>query len=298
MRLPTSLPLMRALLAFSVAFALSGCSGIDALNALTPKNGYQVERDIAYGDDPRQRYDLYIPDNAAENAPIVVFFYGGGWDSGHKEAYLFAAQAFVARGYVTAIPDYRLYPQARYPAFVDDGAMATRAVADRFPKRTLLLAGHSAGAYIAMMTAANAALPVDAVVGLAGPYDFLPLRTDRLRNIFGGEPVGLETQPIHRVTAAMPPTLLIHGTADTTVYPRNSVALAARLKALQTAVSYLPYEGVGHARLVAGLAAPLRSFSPVLDDIDRFFKMRVKGDKHSGETHGTPEPVSVSRRSG
>ena len=114
----------RLLPAMAAACGLTACSGTAFLNALTPGSGYTVERDLAYGDDPRQRLDLYLPDGSSAETPLLVFFYGGNWESGAKADYAFVGQAFASRGYVTAIPDYRLYPQVRYPGFVQDGAAA------------------------------------------------------------------------------------------------------------------------------------------------------------------------------
>ena len=97
------------------ACGLNACTGSAVLNALTPKSGYTVERDLAYGRDPRQRLDLYLPDDAGADTPLLVFFYGGNWESGSKELYGFVGQAFASRGYVTAIPDYRALPAGPLP---------------------------------------------------------------------------------------------------------------------------------------------------------------------------------------
>ena len=85
----------------------------------------------------------------------MIFFYGGSWDTGSKNDYLFVAQALAASGYTVVIPDYRLYPAVRFPAFVDDGARAVRWTADRVGTDKVFVMGHSAGAHIALMLAAN-----------------------------------------------------------------------------------------------------------------------------------------------
>ncbi len=264
--------------------SLVACSGSAVVNALTPTNGYTVQRDLGYGPGPRQRLDLYLPDGAGADAPLLVFFYGGNWQSGSKDTYRFVGQAFASRGYVTAIPDYRIYPQARYPDFVADGAAALawlRSHPATGNGRRIFLAGHSAGAYIAAMLAldkrwlggAGAACgPVVAVAGLAGPYDFLPLQDPTLIEIFGPGPASPQSQPIHHVAAGDPPMLLATGTADTTVRPRNSLALGARLQAVGTEAQVIEYPGLGHVGIVAALAAPLRFLAPVLDDVDRFLR--------------------------
>src|SRR6185436_16972353 len=148
--------------------------------------------------------------------------------------YLFVGQALAARGIATIVADYRLYPEVRFPAFVEDGAAATRWAADKVGADRLFLMGHSAGAEIASLLAADtpylAAAGVERMqlrgfIGLSGPYDFLPLKSRRLIDIFGGANRP-EIEAITFARAPLPPALLIHGEADTTVYPRNSRSLA------------------------------------------------------------------------
>lgn len=66
------------------------------------------------------------PTSAAANRPVVVFWYGGAWVYGAKEEFRFVAAALAEAGYVAVLPDYRLYPEARFPTFVEDGALALR----------------------------------------------------------------------------------------------------------------------------------------------------------------------------
>jgi acetyl esterase/lipase len=279
--------------AVTVALAmapLAACSGTAVINALTPTSGYMVERDIAYGSDPRQRLDLYVPAGAGADAPLLVLFYGGNWQTGEKADYAFVGQAFASRGYVTAIPDYRLYPEVRYPAFVADGAAAVAWLDARRAgngHRPLFLVGHSAGAYIAAMLAldprwlaASGAMrcpPVTAAVGLAGPYDFLPLHDATLEAIFGPGPAAPDSQPIQHVGPGPPPMLLATGDDDHTVRPANSRALALRLEAVGAPAELRVYAGVGHVGIVAALAAPLRFLAPALDDADRFLRQAALG---------------------
>jgi acetyl esterase/lipase len=269
----------RALAVAAAASPLVACSGSAVVNALTPRSGYTVERDLAYGREARQRLDLYLPDGAAADAPLLVFFYGGNWQSGSKDDYRFVGQAFAARGYVTAVPDYRVYPEVRYPDFIGDGALAVARLRERHPDRRLFLAGHSAGAYLAAMLALDrrwlggaGCAPVTAAAGLAGPYDFLPLSDPVLKIIFGPEPAGPDTQPVTYVAPGAPPMLLATGTADRTVRPRNSLVLAERLRAAGVTAELVEYPDLGHVQIVAALAAPLRFVAPVLDDVDAFFR--------------------------
>ena len=256
---------------------MSACSSGDILDALTLRAGHTLDRDIAYGAHLRQKLDLYTPDARERTTPLVVFFYGGRWQAGDKADFRFVGRALASRGIAVAIPDYRLYPEVRWEGFLADAAAALGYLAEREPR--LVAAGHSAGAYIAAMLAldgdrrAAAGVPPCAVVGgigLAGPYDFLPLTEDDIKAVFGPGPAGPETQPITFVDANDPPMLLLTGGDDTTVNPGNSARLAARLEAEGVPATLKTYPGVGHIRIVAALAAPLRFLAPTLDDVGGF----------------------------
>lgn len=214
-------------------------SPADLLNALSPRRGWSLHSDLAYGRGSRRRLDIYRPD-AAEGAPVVVFFYGGSWQSGTRSLYRFVGASLAARGIVTVIPDYTVYPNGRDPDFLEEAAHAVRFARDNADgwsgdPRRLCLMGHSAGAYIGAMLAfdrrwldrvgLDAERDIDGIVGLAGPYDFLPIVDPVLQEIFGG-PDRIETQPIRYVT--------------------------------------------GHLSALGALARPLRLLAPVLDDVTAF----------------------------
>ncbi len=262
------------------AGALAGCSPARLVDALTPDTGYEVQRDIAYGPLPRHRLDLYRPEGMRADAPLVVFLYGGAWRSGSKSIYRFLGEAFASRGIATAVPDYRLYPEVRFPTFVQDGALAMAFLdqAPALPTGPRVLAGHSAGAHIAMMLALDAqwrqaagAAPPAAVVGISGPYDIMPLRPGGfLARVFDGADRP-ETQPITFANRPGPPLLLLHGLADRTVLPEQSERLATRRRAAGYPVRLVTYGDVGHIDIIGALAAPLRGIGPpVLDDIAGF----------------------------
>lgn len=259
----------------SLASVLGGCSPAALLNATVPRDGYAREADLAYGPDPRQRLDLYRPQRPAERSCTVVFFYGGSWDSGSRADYLFVGQALAEAGHTAIIPDYRVWPQVRFPAFVDDGAAAVRWAADRGDGRPLVVMGHSAGAHIALMLATDtpylARAGVDraalaGAIGVAGPYDFLPLTSPRLVEIFGrrDDPA---TQPITFARAPLPPALLIHGLDDRTVLPRNSERLAAAWRRAGAPVELRLYPGVDHVDAIAAMAGLLRGRAPTRADV-------------------------------
>jgi acetyl esterase/lipase len=264
---------------------LSACSPITLLNLAISREGYHIERNLAYGPDPRQKLDLYVPDHLAANAPVILFFYGGSWQTGSKKDYLAFGQAFASEGIMVAIADYRLYPQVRYPAFVQDGASAfvyVHANIQRYggdPKR-IFLAGHSAGAYIAVMLAADETYLRDAgadpawirgVIGIAGPYDFLPLKDKDLIAIFDGDN-RQDTQPIYYIDGKRPPMFLATGADDTIVGPKNTFRLTEKLRAFSSPVEEKTYPGVGHISIIVSLVPGFRGMTTLRKDMIQFVR--------------------------
>lgn len=279
-----ALKLLGLLLLLLLGFvAAVSCSPLRTFDFLVPKDsgGARVASGLSYGEGPRRRLDVYAPRAPGEGRPVVVFFYGGSWNSGTREGYGFVGRALAARGFVTIIPDYRLVPEVRYPGFVEDGAAAVRWASAHAREyggdpRRIVLAGHSAGAYIAAMLAVDGRwlgadrAAVRGFAGLAGPYDFAPFDVAASRDAFGSWPKAEETQPVTWAGAGDPPALLLVGEDDRTVRPRNSEALAAKLTAGGVPARIVRYPGLGHVGLLIALARPLRGRAPVLDDLARF----------------------------
>lgn len=275
---------MRRFLTLAALLLLSACTMADALNATITRDGYRVERNIAYGPNARQTLDLYIPDHATR-APVIVFFYGGSWQMGTKDDYRFLGQALANKGYITAVVDYRLYPEVRFPSFVEDAARATAYLHKHAAEfggdaDALYVAGHSAGAYMAMMLGGDPAYMAQAggkrqwirgVIGIAGPYDFLPLTDDTLKIIFATAP-DAATQPINHLHGKVPPVFLATGDADDTVDPRNSAHIAAKLARMHRPVELHQYPDVGHIGIILSLAEGFRNRTTLLADITRFIR--------------------------
>ena len=239
--------------------------------------------DIPYADGARQKLDVYQPRGAAD-APVIVFFYGGRWLSGTKDWYRLLAAALTARGYVVVVPDYRLYPEVRFPDFLMDGAKALRWTHDNVAKfggdpQRLFVMGHSAGAHIAAMLALDpqwldgiglaAARNITGLIGISGPYDFLPLRDPMLVYIFGGANRP-DTQPISFAAGRKPPALLVTGEADRVVDRHNSTRLANRLRYNGNEATEVTYRWLGHMTILAGFAPLLSNYLPLLNDVDAF----------------------------
>ncbi len=275
--------------------ALAGCTPAGLLNSLSRLGGDSARlavRGAAYGSDPRQKLDVWAPPRSLgrEKLPVVIFFYGGGWVDGDRGDYGFAGRAFAARDFIAVVPDYRLVPAVRFPVFVEDGALAVKWARDHVadyggdPSR-ITLAGHSAGSYIGAMLALDRHFLNDVGVDpgivraaalLSGPYDFYPFTERRGRDALGAWPRPLETQPVTFARADAPPMLLIHGTADKVVKPRNSKVLAARLRQLGAPVELRLYEGKSHVDTAKSLSPLFRRDTPALADSVNFLNDHVR----------------------
>ena len=282
----------RALALLAAALGLQGCGALSALNSVAGRDAGAriVETGIAFGPHARHRLDIYAPEKAAGPAPVIFFIYGGSWSSGRREDYAFAGHALAARGYVAVIADYRLVPEIVFPEFLKDGALALRWVQDNIARfggdaSRIGLAGHSAGAYNAVMLALDQrylreagfnASRIKAVAGLAGPYDFLPFDVEATIKAFGVHPRPAETQPVNFARAGAPPVFLAAGLGDSTVKPRNTEALAAKLRALGVPVTARFYEGVSHIGILTSLTKLMRGQSPALAEMSAFFDQRLK----------------------
>lgn len=248
----------------------------------------RVGKGLAFGT-TGQTLDVWRPTGPAQKRPVVIFWYGGGWADGSRRAYGFAARAFAKAGFVVVVPDYRKVPQIRFPAMLQDGAEAVKWTRDHIaefggdPTR-IALSGHSAGAYTVAMLALDQrwlrAIDVDpgivkAAVPLCGPYDFYPWTSDRARAAFQGVADPKMTQPITFARSDAPPMLLVTGSADTTVRPRNAIHLAARLKALGAPVELKNYPGQTHEGIVMALSVPYRARSSVLADSVAYLEAKM-----------------------
>ncbi len=273
------------LMAGGVAYS-SAALDIFNLFALKDAGSRVSARDVAYGRDARQTLDVYVPKVGAGPWPVIVFVHGGSWQSGSKNPYTFAGRALAAQGFVAMVMNYRLHPKHRYPAFVEDTALALKWAnenAGQFggDSAQLLVMGHSAGAYNVAMAVldqryAKIVPKVSGVVTLAGPFDFLPLDSTITREVFGGLDDLPSTQPVNHARADAPPFLILHGSDDTTVLLRNAVALQKALEDAGASASIKIYDDVSHAGIMLALSRPLRSRAPVLEDAVRFFKGKLK----------------------
>jgi len=277
----------------AMAGVLSACSAITfgIANAPAAFGPFARKADIPYGPDVRQKLDVYVPKAAVDGAapvaasahPVVIFWYGGSWERGSKSDYRFVGAALADHGYITVLPDYRLYPDVKFPDFLDDAAHAVAWVqqhAQEFggdPHRIVLM-GHSAGAHTAAYLALNheflakrGANPdwIAGLVGLSGPYVLAP-NTRTLNRIFAAPWGESDWQPLRFVDAQAPPTFLAHGLDDNLVSVAQTEKLRDALEAKGVRVETELYPDTGHAATIAGFSKAARGSAPTLDQAVAF----------------------------
>lgn len=288
--------------ACTLAAALTACGNLGFFVANAPVAFASSKRttDISYGKGERLELDVFSPGTGEH--PVVVFFYGGAWTAGKKSDYGFVGAVLAAHGYVTVIPDYRLYPEVRFPEFMEDGAQAVvwvREHAREFggdPDRIVLM-GHSAGAHMAAMLALNdaylakAGVPEHSIVGLiglSGPYDLVP-NSDTLNAIFTDPYRPEDWQPVRFASSRAPPTLLLHGQDDTVVFATHTQKLNDALQSRGVRVEAHFYPNRDHADTIASFAVAARFRTPALEDTLTFLRS-ITTDQATGHGRAMGSP--------
>jgi acetyl esterase/lipase len=273
----------RTLVALLGVALLGGCQAV-FFRAVNAGGEGIVATSHVYSDRYALSLDVYRPADAAGAAPVVLFFYGGSWRSGERGEYAFVGKRLAESGIVAIIADYRKFPVARFPAFEEDAASAARWTFDHATglggdPRRIFVAGHSAGGEIAALLATDAQYlvvqnlkPRDfaGAIGIAGPYDFLPLTDPKLIEVFGDESAWPASQPIRFVDGDEPPFLLLQGDRDRVVDPRNARVMAERLRAAGVPVTTKRYPNAGHFRILAAIR--FASLGATLADVVAFVR--------------------------
>ena len=251
-------------------FLSAGCSPFKVADVLSPYSGYEVITNVPYGTLERQKLDIYTPTKKQKSSDIIIFIYGGSWKSGEKSNYRFIAQPFTNAGFITIVPNYRLYPEVRFPEFNKDVAKAVawvhRNLSNSTGPKNIVLVGHSAGAHIAALISLDPKyLEVEGLspsiiktwVSLAGPLAFNPLKTRSTRPIFETVKDDIkQAQPINFSRKNSRPAVLFHGKKDTTVYEKNAILTAQALKKNDNRVIQKSFAGIGHIGLLLSIARP------------------------------------------
>lgn len=266
----------------------SAATGLRILNTgVSLSSNMKLQKDIIFDTNKNLQLDIYTDANweVDTKRPVLVFFYGGGWSWGDKVYFKFVADSFVDKGYVVVIPNYTLYPKAKYPEFVKDGAKAVSWVHRNIEQRggdinQLFVAGHSAGAYIAAMVAFNdqylaaenqPTSIIKAIAGIAGPYNFTP-KEQKYIDVFGKENF-TDMKIQNHINGNEPSALLIHSEGDTTVGQFNQTLMAEALGANEDSVETLLYgQDITHVKVLMKLHPWFANNVDVAADIDAFFK--------------------------
>lgn len=253
---------------------------IDFINTFTITRDLTVHKDLPYGEHARQKLDLYLPKQRGIH-PVLVFVHGGTWQKYRKDDFKFIGESFARAGYVTAVINYRLYPEVQYPAFVQDTVKALRWVKDRIaqysgnPNRIFVM-GHSAGGYNAVMSVVGTpfleaeglkSTDFKGVIGIAGIYDIPPLD-----GIFAENTIRKEVMPVYQVRGDLPPFLLLSAGNDDLVMPENAIRLAKALQENSTPVETFTVPNLGHTDVLATLVRRVSGNFPVRDMILKFME--------------------------
>lgn len=265
---------------------LTGCQAVlfSGLNATSGKTGVTVQRNVVFDPIRQLALDIYRP-TGISHAPVVVFFFGGSWKSGKRQWYAWVGETLARRGLVVVIPDYRLWPKVKLDGFMQDAAHAVawaHAHASEYGGNPddLFVMGHSAGAHIGALLATDAhwlnavgmqPRQLAGFIGVAGPYDFLPLKDPDFIDMFGTtHEAQLRSQPVHFVNGDEPPMLLMQGSTDKIVWPRNAESLARALRRENEPVEIKLYPDIGHFAILFSISKPLRDKAPVIKDVVQF----------------------------
>ncbi len=289
------------LLALIIGFAFwfNGLTGPQKLNfadkayLIGDSQFAYTQKDIAFGDDEKQKLDVYWPEQKGEDAkaddnksPVVIFYHGGSWRDGERAGYAFLGRTLASRGYVTVIADYRKTPDNIFPSFVEDAASAfvwTEKNIGRYggDSSAIFIMGHSAGAHLMMLIGLDPkylnALDSDparikGIIGLAGPFDFLPFDGEAAKAALGAWPKPEETQPITYARGDAAPMLLLTGTDDTTVLPRNGQRLKAAILDVNGEAETIEYPNMDHYGIIMAYARPFRGYGSALEDSISFIE--------------------------
>lgn len=287
------LSIKQSLILATMALALVGCSPLAPLNLVISDKHYTLLADQAYGDNQRQKLDVYFPLENVQQAPVVVFYYGGSWRGGERANYAFVGEALAAHGMIGVIADYRVYPEITYPAFLQDSAAAVAWVMQERGQwqdqpQPLFVMGHSAGAYNAAMLALDDRWMAEqglgreifsGWIGLSGPYDFIPIINPQVKPVFHHPDTPEDSQPLFHANASSSPALLLAATPDKLVDPeRNTLQMANRLKEAGVSVQTGTFESLNHFSILLAMARPFQSWEPIIQQVQEFVFAQTGAD--------------------
>ena len=271
-----------ALIALGVALvSLVSCAPVNILNGITPSSTFDRTKNVSFGDGKRDKLDIYRSEKPKADAPVLMFVHGGSWDSGSKDIYKFLAEGFTKSGYDIVVPNYGIYPEAKYPDFLEDNARAVAFTAKTFPGRKMVLIGHSAGAYNVLMLGlrdeflnkvdVDRCETISGIVSLAAPVGVVPLKNAPLTEIFPDR-FTADDAVLSNVTGPAPAVFLGHGDKDTTVSPINASTLGEKILARGGTAKVEIYPGQSHSDVVKVLSRHFDGDATLKADIVNFIE--------------------------
>lgn len=219
--------------------------------------------------------DIHSP-TGASSAPVVFYVHGGGWCSGSRKDDQWLFDLLTQKGFVVASVGYRLAPQHRWPACMDDVAAAARWCRDNIagyggdPSRMIAI-GYSAGGQLALHALVTLDdVPFRAGVGFAAPVDKVldMLRrggelSQSMRSLFGVETADADLanalwdiSPINHLRPGLPPVLMVGCTKDTSVPYIQAVHFQTRARAIGLECDLITIDGAGHGITTWGQFRP------------------------------------------
>lgn len=277
--------MLKKLVWIPIVSIVSACTPLGVVNGISRVHNVEERPDIAYGELERQQLDLYLPKaserriNAQGQTPTILFFYGGSWNSGSRADYKFVGRRLANEGYVVGVADYRLYPEVRYPDFLQDSAGAVKKFIELIhsdeltqwnPEAKITLMGHSAGAYnIAMLALDSRWLNEQGIersdvlknwIGMAGPYDLYPIVLEDVRPVFFYPDYPPQSNPIEFIKQSEIPVLLLAPEDDDLIdTQRHTISFAEKLREAGKPVELYSIKGTSHTTLI-GTLSPLLFF--------------------------------------
>jgi len=216
---------------------------------------YAGRLDLAYGETPRERLDLFLA--ADPQAPTLVFIHGGYWQMNDKESFAFFAEGMLPLGINLAVIEYTLAPMARLERIVAEVRRSVRWLAEHLaeygadPNR-LFVAGHSAGGHLTAMT-----MPVRGGIAISGIYDLEPIRINYLNEKLGLDTAEAErNSPLRHLPATAGELVAAYGTRELPELCRQSIEYARAWTERGLPGRLLPVAGADHFTILDALAQP------------------------------------------
>ncbi|MCS3526568.1 alpha/beta hydrolase [Acinetobacter johnsonii] len=238
-----------------------------ALNRLTPRKGYSVQENVAYGLRARHRLDLFRTQTPREHRPLIVFVHGGAWMHGDKKDYRFIGEAFAKEGFDVAVINYHLAPEHIFPASIDDLSLAlnylnVHQLKYQISTEKVVLMGHSAGAFN-VMSALYHPQPyeiqcrsqITAIIGLAGPYHFDYKGDPICADAFDQNRPYQEVMPYYFVEPNTVKHYLLVAENDDVVGLSNAVDLDRRLKEKGNYSQLWTVPRIGHISMIGSVSS-------------------------------------------